>query len=205
MIYRLSKHRGEGHNFLRFTVIPIRDANFIEIKHQFGDTALYVPVHTLNESLEKRSRYLRALPLLRTAFCFDDLIRIPKDEGIHPSSSRFDLKLRRTIIHDFFSRDWCVLFCVLVNPVEILLCTILIEGDMLSSLPRCVQPMREGRVDTRSWTGEYSGQCINGDWDILTRLCNNFTNAIWWYQKSGRRKFGSPVNICRRDLKNKAV
>jgi hypothetical protein len=43
---------------------------------------------------------------------------------------------------------------------------------MLSSLPRFVQPMRDGRLDTRSWTGECSHQYINEDWDIVTRFCN---------------------------------
>jgi hypothetical protein len=35
-MYRLTKHRGEDDNFLRFTVFLIRDANFVEINHQFG-------------------------------------------------------------------------------------------------------------------------------------------------------------------------
>jgi hypothetical protein len=57
-MYRLTKHRGEGDNFLRFGVFPIRDANFIEIKHQFGYTSLYLLVQILNYSLQKRSQYL---------------------------------------------------------------------------------------------------------------------------------------------------
>jgi hypothetical protein len=97
---------------------------------------------------------------------------VPKNEGIYPSSSKFDLDLRRTIMHDFSSCDWCVLFCVLLNPVEDLLFTILVEGDMLSSLSRFVQPMGEGRLDTGWWTAECSRQCINGDWDIVMRYCN---------------------------------
>jgi hypothetical protein len=171
-MYRLTTHRGEGDNFLRFAIFLIRDANFVEIKHQFGYTALYVLVQILNYSLEKRSRYLRALPFLGDTCCLDDLIRMPKNEGIYPSSSRSDFKLRCIIIHDFSFRHWCVFFWVLLNPVEDLLFTILVEGDMLSSLPRFVQPMREGRLDTRSWTVECSCRCINGDWDIVTRFCN---------------------------------
>jgi hypothetical protein len=119
-------------------VFPIRDANFVEIKHQFRHPALYRRVQILNYSLEKRSRYLRALPFLRVTCCFDNLSRMPKNEGICLSSSRFDLELRRTIIHDFSSRDWCILFCVLLNPVEDLLFTILVHGDMFFSLPQFV-------------------------------------------------------------------
>jgi hypothetical protein len=121
----------------------------------------------------------------------DNLIRMPKKEGIYQSSSRCDIDLRRTIIHDFSSRDWCVLFCVLLNSIEDLLFTILIEGDILSWLPRFVQPMREGRFDTGSWTGECSRQCVNGDWDIVTRLCNIFHECDRSYQNSSRRQFGS--------------
>jgi hypothetical protein len=39
MMYHLTKHRRGDDNFLRFAVFPIRDANFVEIKHQFGYTA----------------------------------------------------------------------------------------------------------------------------------------------------------------------
>jgi hypothetical protein len=67
-MYRPTKHRGEGDNFLHFAVFPIRDADFVEIKHQFGYTALYVLVQILNYSLDKRARYLRALLFLR---CMD--------------------------------------------------------------------------------------------------------------------------------------
>jgi hypothetical protein len=133
MIYHLTRHRGWDDNLLAFAVFSIRDANFVEIEHQFGHPALYVLLQILNYSLEKRSRYLRGLPFLRATFCLDDLIRWPKNEGIYPSSSRFDLKLRLSIIHDFSTRERCVLFRVLVNPVEELLFTILVEGDVLSS------------------------------------------------------------------------
>jgi hypothetical protein len=118
---------------------------------------------------------LRALPFLRATFCLDNLMRMRRNEGIDQSSSSFDLELRRTIIQDFSSRDWCVLFCVLLNQVEDLLFTILVDGDRLSSscvLPRFAHPMRDGRLDTRSWTDECSRQCINGDGDIVTRFCN---------------------------------
>jgi hypothetical protein len=63
-MYSPTKHCGEGDNFLRFPVFPTRDANISEIKDQFGYTALYVLAQILNYSLEKRSRYLRALPFL---------------------------------------------------------------------------------------------------------------------------------------------
>jgi hypothetical protein len=65
MMYRLTKYRGDGDHCLRFAVFPIRDANFVEIKHEFDYTALYVLVQILNYFLEKRCRYLRALLSLR--------------------------------------------------------------------------------------------------------------------------------------------
>jgi hypothetical protein len=57
-MYRLTNDRDEDDNFLRFAVFPIRDANFVEIKHQLGYPALYVLVQIPNYVLEKRSRYL---------------------------------------------------------------------------------------------------------------------------------------------------
>jgi hypothetical protein len=123
-------------------------------------------VQILNQPLEKCSRYLRMLPFLRVTCCLDNLIRMPENECVYPSSIIFDLELRRTIIHDFFSRDWCVFFCVLLNLVEHLL------RDMLSSLPRFVQPMHQGQLDRGSWTVKCSRQCIDGDWDMVARFCN---------------------------------
>jgi hypothetical protein len=76
------------------------------------------------------------------------------------------------MIRDFSSRDWCVSFCVLPNPVEDLLLMILVDGDILSSLSSIVQPVHDGRLDTRSWAVECSRQCIDRDWDIVTRFCN---------------------------------
>jgi hypothetical protein len=70
MIYRVTKRRGEGDNFVGFAIFPIRDANFVEIKDQFGYTALYVVVQILNYSLEKQSRYWRALSFLRAPFAW---------------------------------------------------------------------------------------------------------------------------------------
>jgi hypothetical protein len=43
-MYRLTEGRGECDNFRRFAVFPIRNADFVEIKQQFGCTALYVIV-----------------------------------------------------------------------------------------------------------------------------------------------------------------
>jgi hypothetical protein len=57
-MYHLTKHRGRDENWLHFAVLPIRDANFVEIEHQFSYTALDVIVQILNSRLEKRSRYV---------------------------------------------------------------------------------------------------------------------------------------------------
>jgi hypothetical protein len=59
-------------------------------------------------------------------------------------------------------------FCVLSNPVEDFLFTILLEGDMLSSLSAMVHPVCEGRLDTKSWTVECSRQPIDEDCAIVT-------------------------------------
>jgi hypothetical protein len=91
MMYRLSKDRGGDNNCLRFAAFPIRDANFVEIKHEFGYPALYVIVQILNCSLEKRSRPLRALAFLRATRCLDDRIRMAKNDGIYQSSTKSDL------------------------------------------------------------------------------------------------------------------
>jgi hypothetical protein len=48
MMYRLTKVRGDGDNFLRFAVFPIRDTDFVEIKYLFGYTALYGLVQILS-------------------------------------------------------------------------------------------------------------------------------------------------------------
>jgi hypothetical protein len=82
MMHRLIKHRGEGDHSLRCAAFPIRDADFFEIKHQFGYTTLYIVVQILNYSVEQHSRDLRALPFLRATLCLDDLIRMLKPEGI---------------------------------------------------------------------------------------------------------------------------
>jgi hypothetical protein len=71
-------------------------------------------------------------------FSLDDVIQMSKNEGIHQSSGKFHLEFSRAMIHDFCFRDWCVLFRVLSNPVGDLLFPILVEGDMLSSLPGLV-------------------------------------------------------------------
>jgi hypothetical protein len=61
-----------------------------------------------------------------------------KNEGIQPSSGKFDLEFSRAVIHDFCFRELCVLFRALSNPVEDVLFPILVEGGVLSSLPRFV-------------------------------------------------------------------
>jgi hypothetical protein len=99
---------------------------------------------------------LQALLFLWEAFHLGGVIQISKSEEMHPSLGEFDLEFSRAIIPDFSSRECCVVFCVLSNPVEDLLFTILVEGRMPSSLPRFVQPIREGRLDTESSTVECS-------------------------------------------------
>jgi hypothetical protein len=111
-------------------------------------------VQILNCSLQKRSRYLQALFLLWGIVYLDHITRMSKNEGIYLSSNKFGLELTCTIIHDFASRDWFVFLYTLSNPVEDLLLAIVVEGDRLSSLSGLIQPMREDRLDTRSWTVE---------------------------------------------------
>jgi hypothetical protein len=81
---------------------------------------------------------LASAALLVGRFRLDDVIQMSKNEGIYPSSGKFDLEFSRAMIHDFCFRDWCVLFRILSNPVEDLLSPILVEGGMVSSLPGLV-------------------------------------------------------------------
>jgi hypothetical protein len=171
-MYRLTKDRGEGDTILFSAVSPIRDAKFAKIEYEFRYPSLYVVVQILNYYLQKRSRYLRAVLFWWAILCLDCVIGMSKNQGIYPFSSRSDLKSTFTIIHDFSFRDWSVFFCVLLTPVEDVLSTIFFKGDLLSSLSGIVQPVRKGRLDTGSWTVECSRQCIDRDWDIVTRFCN---------------------------------
>jgi hypothetical protein len=82
MMYRLTKHRGGDDNVVRFPGFAIGDANFVEIEHQFGYTALYVVAQILNYSLQKRCPYLRAMRFFSATFCRDYLIRMSKNEAI---------------------------------------------------------------------------------------------------------------------------
>jgi hypothetical protein len=87
-------------------------------------------------------------------------------------------------------RDWCVLSCVLSNPLEDLVLTILIQGNVLSSLSGLVQPVREGRLDMGSLAVECPPQRIDRDWDVVTRFCTDlhecnllastFKSSILW-------------------------
>jgi hypothetical protein len=64
------------------------------------------------------------------------------------------------------------LSCVLSNSIEDVLFTIVVEGGMLSSLPKIDQPVPQGGLDRQSWTIEFSRQRIDTDWYIETRFCN---------------------------------
>jgi hypothetical protein len=100
-------------------------------------------------------------------FRLDDVTGITKDEHIGSSSSVWDLKSSCGIILDLFCRDWCVLFDVLLNQHEDLPFAICGESPMLSSVPRRVQPMHEGRRDMKSWRVECSRQGIDAGLDII--------------------------------------
>jgi hypothetical protein len=115
-----------------------------------------------------------------------------KVEEIYQFSIRFDLEFSRAMIHDLSSRDWCLLFSFLLNSVEDLLLTVLVEGEMLSWLFRFVQLMRKGRLEMGSWTVDCSHQFINGDWDIVTRFFNIRPECRLVVWNSSRRKFEFP-------------
>jgi hypothetical protein len=89
-----------------------------------------------------------------------------------PSSGEFDLGFSCGIIHNFSPRDSHVLSCILSNSIEDVLFTIVVEGGMLSSWPKLVQPVPQGRLGRESWTIEFSRQCIDTDWYIGTRFSN---------------------------------
>jgi hypothetical protein len=101
------------------------------------------------------------------SFRLDDRTGITKDEQIDSSSKVLDLKSSCGIIHDLSCRDWCVLFDVLLNQHEDLPFAIFGESPMVSSVPRPVQPTREGRRDVRSWRVECFHQGITASWDSM--------------------------------------
>jgi hypothetical protein len=82
----------------------------------------------------------------------------------------WELKSSCGIILDLSCREWCVLFDVLFNQHEDLPFAIFGGSPMLSSVPRPVQPMREGRRDMKSWRVECSHQGISAGWDITGAL-----------------------------------
>jgi hypothetical protein len=58
MMYRVPAHRRRYDNLPRFAILPIRNANFIQVKDEFGDTPLDVFIQILYCSVEKNSRYV---------------------------------------------------------------------------------------------------------------------------------------------------
>jgi hypothetical protein len=58
------------------------------------------------------------------------------------------------------------------NSLEDLLFTIVVEGGMLSSLPKLVQSVPQSNKDRESWTIEFSRQRIDTDCYIGTRFCH---------------------------------
>jgi hypothetical protein len=69
-MYRLTTHRQPYDNCLRLAISPVRNANFVWIKHQFSQTPLDVFFQVLNSSLQEHSGYLQTLLFLRGTFRF---------------------------------------------------------------------------------------------------------------------------------------
>jgi hypothetical protein len=84
------------------------------------------------------------------------------------------------------------LYCFLSSSIEDVLFTIVVEGGMLSSLPKLVQPVPLGGLDRESWTIEFSRQRIDTDWYIWTRFRNVPHICSVMDHNSSRRKSGSP-------------
>jgi hypothetical protein len=114
----------------------------------------------------------------RHTFRLDDLTGITKDEQIDSSSSVSDLKSSCGIILDLSCREWCILFDVLLNQHEDLPFAIFGESPMVSSVPKRVQRMREGRRNMKSWRVECSHQGLNPRWDIMGNSAASLTYPI---------------------------
>jgi hypothetical protein len=87
MMYRLTRHRRPDDDCLGLAIFPVRNANFVWIEHQFSDTPLNVFFQILFCSLQERSGYLQTLLFLRHTFRFENLVRMAKNERIHPAAS----------------------------------------------------------------------------------------------------------------------
>jgi hypothetical protein len=124
----------------------------------------------------------------RHAFRRDDLTGITKDEQIGSSSSVWALKSSCGIILDLSYPEWCVPVDVLLNQQEDLPFAIFRESPMHSSVPRPVQPMREGRRGMKSWRVECSHQSLNAGRDIMGDSAASLTYALCRHQNSRRRE-----------------
>jgi hypothetical protein len=87
MIYRLTTHWRRDENCLGLVIFPIRNANLLQIEHQFTHTPLNAFFQILFCSLQNHSRYLQTLLFLMGTFRFEDMARMAKNERIHAAAS----------------------------------------------------------------------------------------------------------------------
>jgi hypothetical protein len=100
-------------------------------------------------------------------FRFADLVRMGKNERIHPAASDWNFQFSNTVILSFCFPEGCALFGFLLNPVENLLLTIGVNSGMLPSLSWRLQSMREFQLHKISWAGECSCKRINRNRNVV--------------------------------------
>jgi hypothetical protein len=166
-MYRLAAHYRRYRDVARFVTFPVRYTSFIEIENQFSCASLDVFFQLLQSSLEEHLWYLQILLFFRDNCRLDDFIGVTKGEHIYPAPNDWSLKLTRTVILDFLSRNGCAPFSVLSNPVRNLLLTVSIKESMRSSIFRRMQVMVECQSQSISWTIKCTHQRIDRNWNIM--------------------------------------
>jgi hypothetical protein len=134
----------------------------------------------MDYSVAEDSGYLQTLRFLRDTFRFDDPVGMTKNKRIHPAASDSNFQLALTVIFDLHFADWCSLFGVLLNPVEKVMFTMMVNTGMLPSLSQQLQSMLECRLHRTSWAVECSGQRIDRDRNLLFPFCDitNIKNLL---------------------------
>jgi hypothetical protein len=87
--------------------------------------------------------------LVERYFSLDNFVPIAKNERIHLQS-----------IFDFLSRNWCVAFRALPDPLNISLLTILSQSDMFPSTSHCHRRMTSPAVEWPPQCGDRQGNIV---------------------------------------------
>jgi hypothetical protein len=121
----------------------------------------------LDCSMGKRLWHLQRLFFLRGTFGVDDLIGVTKNKETYLAPNDCSLKVARTIILDFLSRNWYDSFGISSNSVRNLLLRISIKNNIVSWTSGRIQAIFECQSQRISWIVQYSHQSIAQNWNII--------------------------------------